>query len=248
MTWPNADDMEAGSVVSLLGVDHVFYDDQMRTGGSASWNNCNPGNIVYSPGTSESDGALAGKHNGRFAIFPSENVGFEAIGRVLRRHPERTILDEMKVYAPNGDGPNDPVRYAQQVATSLGVGVDTTLGELDDGQLTTAATAIQRIEGWQEGENDGPDSLPGDLADFLAAHPSSAERDDADQPFAQLNTVGPGVKNIQRRLNELGETPPLTEDGAFGENTREAVVRFQSNNGLSPDGIVGHGTWVALTS
>jgi hypothetical protein len=248
MTWPNADDMEAGSVVSLLGIDHVFYDDQMRTGGSASWNNRNPGNIVYSAGTAEGDGAFAGKHNGRFAIFPSEDIGFEAIRRVLRRHPERTILDEMKVYAPAGDGPNDPVRYAEQVAGSLGVGTDTTLGDLGDEQLTAAAAAIRQIEGWHEGESDGPDSLPADLADFLAGHPSRAEREDADQPFAQLNTVGPGVKNIQRRLNELGETPPLTVDGAFGGKTRDAVVRFQSGNGLTPDGIVGHGTWTALVS
>ena len=37
-------------------------------------------------------------------------------------------------------------------------------------------------------------------------------------------------------------------DGIFGENTQNAVLDFQSNNGLNMDGIVGPATWAALTT
>ena len=32
-------------------------------------------------------------------------------------------------------------------------------------------------------------------------------------------------------------------DGIFGNNTRDAVIRFQRGFGLVPDGIVGNATW-----
>lgn len=35
----------------------------------------------------------------------------------------------------------------------------------------------------------------------------------------------------------------IESDGIFGENTRQAVIKFQNENGLSADGIVGVNTW-----
>ncbi|MEU1708681.1 hypothetical protein ABZ478_25555 [Streptomyces sp. NPDC005706] len=48
MTWTGATDLEPGDVISILGVDHDFYDDAMRTGGSIAWNDRNPGSIISS--------------------------------------------------------------------------------------------------------------------------------------------------------------------------------------------------------
>ena len=48
-------------------------------------------------------------------------------------------------------------------------------------------------------------------------------------------------------LNALGYTT-YTLDGAFGNNTRNAVVSYQRNNGLSADGIVGCATWTRIVS
>jgi peptidoglycan hydrolase-like protein with peptidoglycan-binding domain len=39
---------------------------------------------------------------------------------------------------------------------------------------------------------------------------------------------------------------PLSQDGSFGSQTKNAVIDFQSANHLRQDGIVGHNTWVAL--
>ncbi|MFJ9154250.1 peptidoglycan-binding protein [Streptomyces sp. NPDC102270] len=135
---------------------------------------------------------------------------------------------------------------AQKVAGALGVGTDTTLGSLDDGQLTAFASVIQQIEGWRPGQTHGPGVLPGDVAQWLADHPGRAERVAADQPFARRGTVAEGVENIQRRLNELGRTPPLEVDGNFGPRNDEAVRWFQANHGLTADGMVGNETWRRL--
>jgi g-D-glutamyl-meso-diaminopimelate peptidase len=35
-------------------------------------------------------------------------------------------------------------------------------------------------------------------------------------------------------------------DGQFGTQTRQAVIQFQSNNGLTPDGVIGPLTWNVL--
>ena len=35
----------------------------------------------------------------------------------------------------------------------------------------------------------------------------------------------------------------VTQDGKFGNNTKNAVVKFQKDNGLNPDGCVGVNTW-----
>lgn len=56
---------------------------------------------------------------------------------------------------------------------------------------------------------------------------------------------GETVRMIQNRLNSLGYSCGAA-DADFGSKTHNAVVRFQSNNGLSVDGIVGLNTWNKL--
>ena len=52
------------------------------------------------------------------------------------------------------------------------------------------------------------------------------------------------VRIIQYLLNEYGYN--VSVDGIFGGATRNAVVRFQADNGLAQDGIVGRNTWSRL--
>lgn len=49
---------------------------------------------------------------------------------------------------------------------------------------------------------------------------------------------------LQQMLNKVGFR--VGTDGIFGEQTKAAVVQFQTKNGLRNDGIVGNGTWTAL--
>ncbi|WP_448574050.1 peptidoglycan-binding domain-containing protein [Trichothermofontia sp.] len=54
------------------------------------------------------------------------------------------------------------------------------------------------------------------------------------------------VRELQALLNVSGTTPPLAEDGVFGERTYYALVFFQRQCGLPDDGRVDERTWSAL--
>lgn len=57
----------------------------------------------------------------------------------------------------------------------------------------------------------------------------------------QPNDQGESVSDLQQRLSSLGYySGPVT--GYFDTSTQEAVSRFQQENGLTPDGIVGAAT------
>lgn len=55
-------------------------------------------------------------------------------------------------------------------------------------------------------------------------------------PVIKINAKGNITKLIQEKLG-------ISVDGIFGNNTFDAVVKYQKNNGLSADGIVGNKTW-----
>lgn len=55
----------------------------------------------------------------------------------------------------------------------------------------------------------------------------------------KLGSKGSEVKILQEKLH-------LTSDGIFGKLTQAAVIKFQNENGLAPDGIVGTKTWAKL--
>lgn len=58
----------------------------------------------------------------------------------------------------------------------------------------------------------------------------------------RLGSQGPSVRLVQSLLAKIGYSPgPI--DGVFGQQTQQAVIAFQRDNGLTPDGIVGLATW-----
>ena len=66
----------------------------------------------------------------------------------------------------------------------------------------------------------------------------------------RLGSAGEDVRLIQSYLNEIGRTypsiPRLTEDGAFGSQTAQAVRAFQRLFGLEESGSVGAATWQTI--
>jgi peptidoglycan hydrolase-like protein with peptidoglycan-binding domain len=63
-------------------------------------------------------------------------------------------------------------------------------------------------------------------------------------PLAQQGSTGENVRSIQYLLN--ARRSDLVVDGIFGSKTTAAVRVFQSEHGLTVDGIVGNQTWPAL--
>ncbi|MDQ8736602.1 cell wall hydrolase [Paenibacillus sp. LHD-38] len=61
----------------------------------------------------------------------------------------------------------------------------------------------------------------------------------------KIGSEGQAIPDLQFRLQTMGYYH-LPIDTSFGKGTRSAVQRFQINNGLQGDGIVGPKTWAKL--
>jgi putative chitinase len=64
------------------------------------------------------------------------------------------------------------------------------------------------------------------------------------RPVLGRGSQGDAVVQLQNMLRDLNFAVAI--DGDFGPGTEVAVTRFQSENGLAADGIVGPQTWGAL--
>ena len=66
-------------------------------------------------------------------------------------------------------------------------------------------------------------------------------------PLLKMGSRSTYVLVLQDALNALGYNARYL-DGIFGNATKDALVRFQRNNGLSADGICGCSSWRKLVS
>lgn len=92
--------------------------------GSLAQRNHNPGNLRRWQGYPTVKG---------FAVFPTDEVGFEKMEKNLRtyckRWPQITLREAIAKWAPASDG-NAPAIYAANVAKAVGVPLDTPLKDL----------------------------------------------------------------------------------------------------------------------
>lgn len=61
----------------------------------------------------------------------------------------------------------------------------------------------------------------------------------------RLGSRGSDVMEIQALLRKIGYNPGVI-DGVFGNQTLQAVMQFQRNSGLTPDGVIGATTYKVL--
>lgn len=117
---------------------------------------------------------------------------------------------------------SDPVVNIPVVETKPTVNVDEWIGELQQ-ECNNQGYSNQKVD-----SIGGPATLAG-------------------CPTVKKGAKGNITRLIQKRLLSLGyKLPKWGADGGFGDETVEAVKLFQSDNGLTPDGIVGQNTWRKL--
>ncbi|MGW6302114.1 peptidoglycan-binding protein [Peribacillus butanolivorans] len=68
----------------------------------------------------------------------------------------------------------------------------------------------------------------------------------------RVGSRGDNVLIMQQYLNNIStvytDIPKLSTDGIFGEGTKRAVIAFQKQLGLTPDGIIGPATWNSIVA
>ena len=121
-----------------------------REGGTLAWRNNNPGNIRMTE-WARANGAI-GVGPGGFAIFPTPEVGRQAISNLLRdgkNYRNNTIEGAISRYAPPSE--NDTASYIKFVTNRLGLPANTKMNTLTDSQRAVIVEAIMKKEGWKEG-------------------------------------------------------------------------------------------------
>ena len=133
----------------------IFINDRgqkiKRVGGTISWRNNNPGNIRTSSFTKK-NGEIG--QAGGFAIFPSLEIGMNAIKKLLRSKSYNNLTIEKAIsrYAPNGDGNNNEKVYQKRLGQLTGLNINLVLNSLSNEQLDKVANAIKIIEGYNIGK------------------------------------------------------------------------------------------------
>ena len=151
--------------------------DWVREGGSRSWRNFNPGNIVKGSFT-DACGAIGG--DTRFAIFPDEETGLGAITSLFKSRSYRslTLAQAIQRYAPASE--NDTAAYVQAVSTAMGVSPSAGVSSFTEAEFESLAAAVQTHEGWKAG-SEHP-AAPTRVRAFTAALDIFAAEDHAFSP------------------------------------------------------------------
>lgn len=182
----------------------------------------NPGDLKDETGTirtfaspAEGQAALYNDLTAKMTGTSSRGVG-----------PSSSLVDFAKVYAPAGDGNNDPIKYAAELANQMNVSPDTQIGTLMP-RIDDFAAAVAHNEGYQGGmsasiapqqsDPNNPSSTanqsqPAPTADEQSAHDTGAS-------FAYNSSSDTGASS---GLKALGNIPSSAAN--FAEGVGHAVM------------------------
>jgi hypothetical protein len=154
--------LQAGEAITIGGEQFVVYDKVVRTGGTLAWRTNNPGALK----SVEPLFGSVGRDESNFLIFPDAATGLRAaranVKYQLFDNPElpknRTLLQVMEKYAPPGEGPNDPVVYANKIAAAVGVKPDDPVAGFSKPQVDKMVETIVTTEKTTEGTELAHDS------------------------------------------------------------------------------------------
>ena len=135
----------------------------VRSGGSRTWRNNNPGNMESRGGFASRLGAIGSA--GGFAVFPDYATGRAAFSALLhgKRYIGLSIAKAIERYAPP-EG-NDTAGYIRLVARFSGLSTDRKLADLTPVEFESLLDAMERVEGWKVGTEQAVKRIVGALTD-----------------------------------------------------------------------------------
>jgi peptidoglycan hydrolase-like protein with peptidoglycan-binding domain len=126
----------------------------------------------------------------------------------------------------------EAVRQLQQALKDLGYDP----GNVDGQFGSKTESAVKAFQGDRQLTVDG---IVGEIT-WL-----NIDEADTSNPLLRKGSTGNPVRRAQKRLTLAGyDTGGV--DGSFGAKTEAAVKRFQADQGLVEDGIVGPATWARI--
>jgi hypothetical protein len=130
------------------GNHYTVTPNGVAIGGDRNWRNNNPGNIEA--------GSFANNHgaigsDGRFAIFPDEATGENALRALLctSTYQGLTLEQAIERFAPPSENPTDT--YASYISQHVGIGLDTPVSSLTSEQMNNTMGCIDHFEGGTSG-------------------------------------------------------------------------------------------------
>lgn len=138
---------------------------------------------------------------------------------------------------------SDPWKNAQNAAQAYKEAVDKVIADIsvNVSKLPSLSTGTADVTYAENVDPSRPTPTPQAPAAQSPAAPSTAGMVSGIGQMLRVGSRGDSVKALQSALNQMGYNAGNV-DGIFGNNTKNAVVRFQRDNGISADGIVGPNT------
>lgn len=141
-----------GTAPGVVSGKSVTIGGQTRSGGDRNWRNNNPGNIEYGP-FAISMGAVGS--DGRFAIFPSEEMGRKAADTLLKgkSYANLNIKDAINKWAPPSE--NNTNAYVNAFKQA-GLDPNKRYADLSPAEQQKFLDIQNRVEGGRAGIVSGP--------------------------------------------------------------------------------------------
>ena len=138
----------SGGKATLGPNNSININSEIRSGGDRNWRSNNPGNITYGD-FAISMGAIGS--DGRFAIFPSEEMGRRAADTLLKgnAYSKLSAADAIKKWAPPNE--NDSGAYIKNVAKMANLDMTKRYADMSTAEQGRFLDAMKTVEGGHAG-------------------------------------------------------------------------------------------------
>jgi hypothetical protein len=196
----------------------VTIGGQTRSGGDRNWRNNNPGNIEYGP-FAISMGAVGS--DGRFAIFPSEEMGRKAADTLLKgkSYVNLNIKDAINKWAPPSE--NNTGAYVNAFKQA-GLDPNKRYADLSPDEQQKFLDIQSRVEGGRAGIVSGPNGgyqsktaglNPSASLPTASASSTPANNTESEEP-SWLRSFNENLERQSRILSDVSDNTKKTADYA----------------------------------